>query len=286
MLDNNPIFSEDNIKRLAGYISDKEWTLRYDANDTEDQYDAADKLALAKYFMALLADHFFDYFPANYFLNEESRQGYADFVSDVKQDPKEVLEVTIGLLADGFDEIDYIEYDEDELYRKPKRDLAIEEEIEKFLVEIHENLNEFIERLMSPKREHGRPRPSEKQIRGLIDALSKIQENMSRMYGSGQHSIQVFQFNQMIDGFKMPLYCAWQLYKYGWHTDFMKEGDSLLPYMMFESRAQEMLAELIDVLRSESPFRTIERNNVITDGLLSVYSQTLSDLKSGKIIIR
>ena len=87
----------------------------------------------------------------------------------------------------------------------------------------------------------------------------------------------------MVDAFKIPLYCAWRLYKYGWHTDFMKEGDSLLPYMMFEAQAKEILNDLIKLLKTESPFRMMERDGAISRELIEVYSQLLSDLQSGKV---
>lgn len=124
-------------------------------------------------------------------------------------------------------------------------------------------------------------KPSENKIKVLIEALSKIQENASKFYEAQGDGFQAFQYNQMVDAFKMPLYCAWRLYKYGWHTDFMEEGDSLLPYMMFESQSKEMLNDLIKLLNTESPFRMLERDGAITRGLIEVYSKLLSDLQSG-----
>lgn len=126
-------------------------------------------------------------------------------------------------------------------------------------------------------------KPSENKIKGLIEALSKIQETASKVFEAQDDGFQAFQYNQMVDAFKMPLYCAWRHYKYGWHTDFMEEGDSLLPYMMFEAQAQEMLNDLIKLLKTESPFRMIEREGAISRGLIEVYSRLLSDLQSGKV---
>ena len=61
----------------------------------------------------------------------------------------------------------------------------------------------------------------------------------------------------------------------------MEEGDSLLPYMMFETQATEMLNDFINLLRSESPFRMLEKNSAITNGLIGIYSKLLSDLENG-----
>lgn len=66
----------------------------------------------------------------------------------------------------------------------------------------------------------------------------------------------------------------------------MKEGDSLFPYMMFESKAIEMLTDLIKLLETESPFTLLERNGAVTKGLLQIYRQMIADLKSGKIEIK
>lgn len=128
--------------------------------------------------------------------------------------------------------------------------------------------------------------PSKENIKILVEVLNKFQESTSKYFDAQGDGMQAFQYGQMIEMFKMPLYCAWQLYKYGWHTDFMEEGDSLFPYMMFESKAIEMLNDLINLLETESPFSLIERNGAVTKGLLHVYRQMLADLKSGKIEIR
>ena len=125
--------------------------------------------------------------------------------------------------------------------------------------------------------------PSEHKVKSLIEVLSKIQENASKHFDSIGDGLQGFQYHQMVDAFKMPLYCAWRLYKYGWHTDFMEEGDSLLPYMKFESQAEGMLKDFINLLNTESPFRLLERDGAISRGLIEVYSQLLSDLQSRKV---
>lgn len=128
--------------------------------------------------------------------------------------------------------------------------------------------------------------PSENQIKGLVEALSAVQNQGAQYFNSQGDGAQAFQYRQLIDMFKMPLYCAWQVYKYGWHTDFLKEGDSLLPYMMFEVKAQETIAELIEYLRTSSPFALLERDGVITNALLSIYQKLLSDLKTGKVELK
>lgn len=125
--------------------------------------------------------------------------------------------------------------------------------------------------------------PSETEIKVLIEVISKVQKSGEQYFESIGDGMQAFQYGQIMESFKLPLFCAWQLYKYGWHTDFMKEGDSLLPYMIFESKALNMLQDLLDNLENNSPFEALEKNSAITNGLIRVYTCLLNDLKSGKV---
>ena len=47
--------------------------------------------------------------------------------------------------------------------------------------------------------------------------------------------------NRLYEQLKLPLFFAWQKYKYGWHSDFWKEGDSTFEYMFFELKAEEII---------------------------------------------
>ena len=91
------------------------------------------------------------------------------------------------------------------------------------------------------------------------------------------------QINQTLEAFKIPLCFAWQGYKYGWHTDFSEEGDSLFPFMMFEMELKKNTKELIDLLRTQSPFASIERNSAITNSLISIYTTFIKDIDNGTI---
>lgn len=285
MLDNNPIFSQENIKRLGGYISDKAYVLANDANDTKDQQEAAEKLSLVKFLMAHMADHFFGYFPASYFLSDDQRMAFADFIDDLKQDPMQVLEILIGFVDDAFNEIDYIEYPEDELYRKPRRDKTIEEDVINFLVEIHKNFGEFHDRLLAAPQNQDESKPTEARLKALINTISKIQEYMLSQGEAHNQLMQAFQFTKMLDLFKNPLLFAWEQFKYGWHSDFWKEGDSMLEYDMFLFNAQEHLDKCLYLLNSDSPFKHFERNNQITYDLINVISDISKRLSSGQFKI-
>ena len=121
------------------------------------------------------------------------------------------------------------------------------------------------------------------QIVELIDAIEGVQQQftkMGRMHGSTK---KTWEINQMLTQFKIPLCLAWQAYGYGWHTDFCKEGDSLLPFMMFEIDCLKKTEGLIDMLKVQSPFRHIERDSAITNDLIKVYTMFVRDLKDGTI---
>lgn len=125
-------------------------------------------------------------------------------------------------------------------------------------------------------------KPQKQQIKLLIETISRIQQNFAKANERTGDPFKSFQLHQMFETFKMPLYFAWQGYKYGWHTDFCEEGDSLMPFMMFEADMKNNVSELINLLQTQSPFAQIERNSAITNALLSIYCSFLSDLEKGK----
>lgn len=286
MLDNNPIFSKENIKRLAGYIGSKAYSLRYDSNDTEEQYEAAEKLCVIKYLMAHIGDHFFGYFPASYFLNDEERDAYNDFIDDLKQDPREILTILLGFVHGAFDEVDFIEYPESQLYRKPVRNPEIEEDVLNFLLEVHENFDEFFDRLYAPAQNQDETKPSETRLKVLINTIVKIQDYMRSQGKSHNQVEQAFQFSKMLEMFKLPLLFAWEQLKYGWHSDFWKEGANMFEYDMFLFNAQEHLQNCLDILSSDSPFKHFEQYGQITDELKYILSDTSRRLSSGEFQIR
>ena len=53
--------------------------------------------------------------------------------------------------------------------------------------------------------------------------------------------------------------------------------------MMFEVNAENIISDLIIVLKTKSPFELLEKDGVITNGLLSVYQSLQEDLQQGKI---
>ena len=126
-------------------------------------------------------------------------------------------------------------------------------------------------------------KPSSGDIKSLIDIISHIQEKFSEIGEKTGDTIVAFQNNKMLEAFKNVLFFAWEKYKYGWHSDFWEEGDSMIDYMMFEVNAENIISDLIIVLKTKSPFELLEKDGAITNGLLSVYQSLQEDLQQGKI---
>lgn len=285
MIDNNPIFSKENIKRLARYISDQAYTLRYNANDTEDQYDAAEKLSLIKFLVAYMADHFFGYYPSSYFLSEVQLNPFKDFIDELKQYPEDVLDRLMDFADEAFDELDYIVYSESEFNRKPNRNEDIEEAITEFLEEISDNMEEFLRRLFMAPQKQDESKPSEEKIRGLINVIKKIQDYM--LYQGEAHNdiMRAFDFSKMLEMFKLPLLFGWEKYNYGWHSDYWKEGDSIFEYDLFLFNASEHLNGCLTMLKEDSPFKYFDQNGQITSDLIDVISDISARLSSGEFKI-
>ena len=125
-------------------------------------------------------------------------------------------------------------------------------------------------------------KPSKEQIKGLIDAINKCQELITKVSEETSDFAKGFQIRQSLEVFKFPLYYAWRGYGYGWHTDFCEEGDSLFQFMMFEVEMQGITKDMVTLLNEQSPFTKFERNSAITNGLIDVYTVFLKDLNNGK----
>ena len=126
-------------------------------------------------------------------------------------------------------------------------------------------------------------KPLSSDIKSLIDIISHIQEKFSEIGEKTGDTIVAFQNNKKLEAFKNVLFFAWEKYKYGWHSDFWEEGDSMIDYMMFEVNAENIISDLIIVLKTKSPFELLEKDGAITNGLLSVYQSLQVDLQQGKI---
>ena len=126
-------------------------------------------------------------------------------------------------------------------------------------------------------------KPSKQQIKSMIETISHVQEQFVKAAERYGDNMRGFQIKQSLETFKLPLFLAWRGYKYGWHTDWCEEGDSLFPFMMFEADLKKNTQELIDLLRTQSPFAQIERDSIITNTLISIYTTFINDIDNGTI---
>jgi len=124
---------------------------------------------------------------------------------------------------------------------------------------------------------------SKKELKIIIELISKYQKNYSEIDGDDDENMEAFEIIEMLDMYKNPLLFAWEKFKYGWHTDFWEEGESMFIYMDFEMNVDEILILLISSLKNDSPFKVIDEDYNLTQSLLNVYSSLQAMLKSGEI---
>lgn len=129
-------------------------------------------------------------------------------------------------------------------------------------------------------------KPSKTQIKQLIESISRMQAQVSEAGRKKGDGFWAFEINQMFENYKMPLYFAWRGYGYGWHTDFCEEGDSLIPYIMFQIDCTNKTKALIDIIKEDSPFMRFERSSKFTKSLVSVYTRFISDVENGSIVFK
>jgi hypothetical protein len=279
MVYGNPLFSKESLKEAASHIGSAVFTLIYDANDLYSQEKAGKELRQAEWILATIIDHIFDYYPYSYFMNDDDRKEYPDYLEWFLNHPDIGVRNAIKFVENNFAELETVTRDELNQHRIPRRDLVKEEHTKKVLVEIQNNIDEIIRLLYGPKKVTDPGKPTANEISMLIRTIKTIQDNYSKMADERQDndfSLQVFQTNKFFEMYKLPLLKAWEVYHYGSHSDFWKEGDSMFDYMMFEIKAKEMIKDLVDSLSQQSPFSAIERNSAITNGLLKVYRHLLT----------
>lgn len=286
MLENNPIFTKENIKEVASILGNASYLLIYDGNDLEEQIEAGKKLRPAKYLVATIGDHIFDYFPYSYFCNDDDLIEYEATICSIIEFLGTAVLSMLDSVETSFPLIETITRDKLNQHRVPKRNIAEEEKVTTFLLEVLNNIDEIENRLRQPKKLSDPNKPTAESIREAISKIKFLQNDMLK-FGE-QHGMlaDAMQYKHMFDQFLFPLYLGWQLYKYGWHSDFWKEGDSMFEYMSFEMNAAENIETLLSALKYQSPFSQFEVDYSYTDNLIPIYEHLLQGIKRGKLIIK
>lgn len=276
---NEQLFAKESMKEAISTIGEAVWTLVYDGNDTKEQITAGRELLQAKWILALICDHVFDYYPASYFLNDEEKKQFPEYVEWFTNHPIVGIANAIKFVEDNFVYLETVTRDKYNQHRIPSRNLEKEKKVKIILNEVSSNIAYFTQKLIGPKKITDPDKPTEAEIQNLIKAISDTQKTYSDYADSnpdGNISLQVFRFNQMLEIYKHPLRAAWQIYKYGSSNDFWEEGDSTIEYVIFCSKAEQVITELTKSLQENSPFSEIEVNSSITMGLLHVYRHLLT----------
>lgn len=279
MVHNNPLFTKESLKAAASYIGNASFTLIYDGNDTHEQKKAGKELWQAEWIIATIMDHVFDYYPSSYFMNDDSRKEYPDYLEWFLDHPEVGVRNAIKYVENNFCILDTVTRDDLNQHRIPQRNLTEEKHVKSVFTEIQNNLSDIVHFLNGPKKILDPSKPTADQISMLIKTIKQIQIGYSKMADDRQDtdlSIQVFRTNKIFEMFKLPLLKAWEVYHYGSHSDFWEEGDSMFDYMMFEMKAKEMIGDLIKVLSQESPFASFEHKSAITNGLLNIYRHLIN----------
>lgn len=279
MIYDNPLLTKESLKEAASHIGEAVFTLIYDSNGLLTQISAGQELRQAGWILATIIDHVFDYYPRTYFMNEDDKKEYPKFLDWFMQHPEVGVRNAIKFAKSDFAVLETITCDEFNEICTPHRKAEKEEHVIAVLQEIQENLPEIISLLSRPKKVSDADKPTADEIKGLISAIQKIKKtywDLSEQRGDSDSSLQAFQISNILDGFTYPLFMAWQVYHYGWHSDFWKEGDSMFGYMFFEMQAKKVVTDLIKLLEEHSPFAMLERDSAITNGLLKVYKHLLT----------
>lgn len=285
MLENNPIFSKENIKDVASIIGNASYLLIYDSNNLDAQIDAGKKLRPAKYLVAAIGDHIFDYYPYQYFCNEDEVGEYRASIQSIIEFMESSVLSMLDSVETSFPLIDTITRDELNQHRVPERDLSEEQKVTTFLLEVLANSDEIKEGLRQPKKITDPNKPTSESIQTLVSKIKFLQDDMLKFGERSGMLSDAMRYKQMFDKFLHPLYLGWQLYKYGLHSDFWKEGESMLEYMSFEINAEEHIEFLLEVLKSHSPFCEFEGLYSYTENLISIYQHLLNGIKKGELTI-
>lgn len=279
MKNKDTLLSKESLKKAISTIGMTTYTLIYDGNDTDTQIKAGKQLLQAKWILATFCDHVYDYYPISYFMNDDERQIYPDFLKEFMGTPEELIQNSISYVKNNFSILETISRDEYNQHRIPIRKPDEEQHVLDVLKCVQNNLPELLQLLKLPKKVSDPNKPTEIEIKELIEAITNIQEMYNKYADKTNDSeitLKIFQFNKFLEMYKCPLYMAWQTYCYGWHSDFWNEGDSMFEYMMFESQSREIIGDLIKNLEENSPFSQFEQYSHITTRLLCVYRHLLT----------
>lgn len=277
-LTTNPLFFQENLETAIDHLDETIDVLSYDTNTRIQQF-AGEELRSAKWVLTTIYDLIFDYGSAEDFLqyNEPTRyllfKRY--FLSHISQAIKKAL---------GYVENNFAVYETVHSIGKycphsvPPRDLEKEANVIAIFKTLITSSDEVFVFLNSPKMFSDPHMPSAEMIKDLVKKISDIQKGYDHLLENVNPLAfgKLMAFVNRYEVYKHPLRQAWEVYHYGSHSDFWKEGDSMIEYLMYESRATEILNKLIMELSQDSMFDSFPGGKKITRDLLNVYRHLLT----------
>ena len=158
----------------------------------------------------------------------------------------------------------------------------VEDEDDIWAVDPKEIVTDTFDRFVNEQRQPQSKNVHSKQsIEQMVEIIHKVQK-MFNDYGNKSGNTQMFMIANGLEMFLNPLYYAWEKMKYGWHTDFLNEGDSMFGYLMFEADIHGNIDNSIKCLENGSPFTGIEKDGIITSSLLAIFRTIKNKLNSGE----
>ena len=158
----------------------------------------------------------------------------------------------------------------------------VEDEDDIWAVDPKEIITDTFDRFVNEQRQPQSKNVLSKQsIEQMVEIIHKVQK-MFNDYGNKSGNTQMFMIANGLEIFLNPLYYAWEKMKYGWHTDFLNEGDSMFGYLMFEADIHGNIDNSIKCLENGSPFTGIEKDGIITSSLLAIFRTIKNKLNSGE----
>ena len=112
-------------------------------------------------------------------------------------------------------------------------------------------------------------------FRSLIKRINFSGDVLWQSMKGSDSTINLF---QILDITRNTLYYCWEKLGFGHHSDFWKEGDSMMSYMFIELGPRKYVQNLLNFYTQSSPFRSIDSKDIIRRGIVAFCQETLTRL--------
>ncbi len=116
---------------------------------------------------------------------------------------------------------------------------------------------------------------SPENFKDLLKRIRFAGNQIWKLQKGSESSIMLF---QLLDIINNTLYYCWEKLGFGHHSDFWKEGDSMMTYMFIELDPRPKIEQLISTFNTHNPFGIIDRKSIIKKGVIVFCSETLKHL--------